>query len=83
MCVCREIYVYRYIYIYIYIYTADSQIVYTEMVAEQKTEESTPYGSKKHRGYTETNIPPCARIALRMFTPCVRIASDPPCSTEA
>ena len=25
---------------------ADSQIVYTEMVAERKTEESIPYGSK-------------------------------------
>ena len=42
---------------------ADSQIVYTEMVAERKTEESIPYGSKKHRGYTEQNIPPCVRIA--------------------
>ena len=42
---------------------ADSQIVYTEMVVERKTEESIPYGSKKHRGYTETNIPPCVRIA--------------------
>ena len=28
-----------------------------------KTEESTPYGSKKHRVYTEKNIPPCVRIA--------------------
>ena len=44
-------------------YIADSQIVYTEMVAERKTEESIPYGSKKHRGYTEQNIPPCVRIA--------------------
>ena len=38
--------------IYIYIYIADSQIVYTEMVAERKTEESIPYGSKKHRSST-------------------------------
>ena len=44
-------------------YTADSQIVYTEMVAERKTEESIPYGSKKHRGYTEKKIPPCVRLA--------------------
>ena len=42
---------------------ADSQIVYTEMVAERKTEESIPYGSKMYRGYTEKNIPPCVRIA--------------------
>ena len=43
---------------------ADSQIVYTEMVAERKTEESIPYGSRKnHRAYTEKNIPPCVRIA--------------------
>ena len=35
------------LYIYIYIYIADSQIVYTEMVAERKTEESIPYGSTK------------------------------------
>ena len=52
-----------YTYIYIYIYIADSQVVYTEMVAEQKSEESIPYGSKKHRGSTEKNIPPCVRIA--------------------
>ena len=51
------------VYIYIYIYMADSQIVYTEMVAERKTEESIPYGSKNHRGYTEKNKPPCAHIA--------------------
>ena len=50
-------------YIYIYIYMADSEIVYMEMVAERKTEESIPYGSNKHRGYTEKNIPPCVRIA--------------------
>ena len=31
---------------------SDSQIVYTKMVAEQKTEENKPYGSKKHRGST-------------------------------
>ena len=51
---------------------ADSQIVYMEMVAERKTEESIPYGSKKHRGYTEKNIPPlraycmgvCSRVCL-------------------
>ena len=42
---------------------ADSQIVYTEMVAERKTKETMPYGSKKHRGYTEKNIPPCVCIA--------------------
>ena len=42
---------------------ADSQIVYTEMVAEWKTEESIPYGSKKHRGSTSKSIPPCVRIA--------------------
>ena len=42
---------------------ADPQIVYTEMVAERKTEESIPYGSKKHRGYTDKNIPPCVHIA--------------------
>ena len=45
--------IYIYIYIYIYmIYMADSHIVYTKMVAERKTEESIPYGSKKHRGST-------------------------------
>ena len=55
--------IYIYIYIYIYMCVADSQIVYTEMVAERKTEESIPYGSKKHRGYIEKNIPPCIRIA--------------------
>ena len=42
---------------------ADSQIVYTEMVAERRTEESIPYGSKKHRGYTEKDILACVRIA--------------------
>ena len=56
-------YIYVCIYIYIYIYMADSQIVYTEMVAERKNEESIPYDSKKHRVYTEKNIPPCVRIA--------------------
>ena len=48
---------------YIYIYMADSQIVYSEMVAERKTEESIPYDSKKHRGSIEESIPPCVRIA--------------------
>ena len=42
---------------------ADSQIVYTEIVAERKTEERIPYGSKIHRGYTSKNITPCVRIA--------------------
>ena len=63
---------------------ADSQIVYTEMVAERNTEESIPYGSKKHRGYTETKTYPLACVLRRgmlkgMLTPCVGIASDPPC----
>ena len=61
---------------------ADSQIVYTEMVAERKTEENISYGSKKYRGYTSKSIPPCVlrRGMLKgMLTPCVRIASDPPC----
>ena len=40
-------YMYVYIYIYIYIYMADSQISYSEMVAERKTEESIPNDSKK------------------------------------
>ena len=31
---------------------ADSQMIYTKMVAERKTEEGVPYGSKKHRGST-------------------------------
>ena len=62
---------------------ADSQIVYTEMVAERKTEESIPYGSKTHRGYTEETYP-LACVLRRgmlkgMLTRCVRIASDPPC----
>ena len=69
-------YIYIYICIHICVHTvyilcvhmADSQIVYTEMVAERKTEEIIPYGSKKHRDYKSKNIPPC-----------VRIASDPPC----
>ena len=36
---------------------ADSQIVYTEMVAERRIEESIPYSSKKHRGYTQKTYP--------------------------
>ena len=62
---------------------ADSQIVYTEMVAERKTEESIPYGSNKHRGSTEKKHPlACVlrRVMLKgILTPCVRTASDPPC----
>ena len=42
---------------------ADSQIVYTEMIAERKTEESIPYGSKSIGATPNTNIPPCVRIA--------------------
>ena len=42
---------------------ADSQIAYSEMVAEWKTEESILYGSNTHRGYTSTNMTPCVRIA--------------------
>ena len=69
--------------IYIYIYMADSQIVYTEMVAERKTEESIPYGSK-NIGVTPKIIYPLACVLRRgmlkgMLTPCARIASDPPC----
>ena len=63
-------------------YLADSQIVYTEMVAERKTEESIPYDSKKHRGYTEQNIRLACVLSRGMLkgmlTPCVRIASDTP-----
>ena len=43
-------YVYRY-------HIADSQIIYTEMIAERKTEENIPYGSKMHRGSIDKNIP--------------------------
>ena len=62
---------------------ADSQIVYTEMVAERTTEESIPYGSKKHMGYINKTYP-LACVLRRgmlkgMLTPCVRITSDPPC----
>ena len=62
---------------------ADSQIVYTEMVAERKTEESIPYGSK-NIGVTPKIIYPLACVLRRgmlkgMLTPCARIASDPPC----
>ena len=46
------IYIYIYIYIYMYGGFPDSQIVYTKMVAERKTEESIPYGSKTHTGST-------------------------------
>ena len=35
----------------------DSQTVYSEMVAERKTEESISYDSKKHRGSMNKNIP--------------------------
>ena len=52
---------------------ADSHIVYTEMVAERKTEESIPYGSKKHRGYTEKQLTPlrayCVGVCLRVCLP--------------
>ena len=52
------------------------------MVSERKTEESIPYGSKKHRGYTEQKHTPlrayCVGVCLRVC-PCMRIASDPPC----
>ena len=62
---------------------ADSQIVYTEMVAERKPEESIPYGSNKYR-FTPKRKYPLACVLRRgmvkgMLTPCVRIASDPPC----
>ena len=31
---------------------SDSQIVYTEIISDWKTEESIPYGSNKHRDST-------------------------------
>ena len=55
----------------------DSQIVYTEMVAERKTEENIPYGSKKHRGCTEQKHTPlrayCVGVCLRVCLPLARV----------
>ena len=63
---------------------ADSQIVHTEMVEKRKTEERIPYGSNKNIGGTPNKTYPLACVLRRgmlkgMLTPCVRIASDPPC----
>ena len=67
---------------------ADSQIVYTEMVAERKTEESIPCGSKKHRGYTEKNIPPplracCVGVCLRVCLPLACVSLLTPLASTA
>ena len=58
------------------------------MVAERKTEESIPYDSKKHRGYTEQKHTPlrvyCVGVCLRVCLPlaCV-LRLTPLASTEA
>ena len=62
-------------------HVADSQIVYTEMAAERKTEESIPCGSKKARVTPKKYTPLrayCVGVCLRVCLPhaCV---SDPPC----
>ena len=73
---------------HIYVYMADSQIVCTEMFTERKTEESIPYSSKKHRGYTEKKHAPlcayCVGVCLRVCLPlaCV-LRLTPLASTEA
>ena len=42
---------------------ADSQIVYTEMVAEPRTEEAYPTVRKSIGVTPKKHIPPCVRIA--------------------
>ena len=65
----------------------DSQIVYTEMVAERKTEESIPYGSKKHRGYTEQKHTPlrayCVGVCLRVCLPLACVLRLTPLASTA
>ena len=63
---------------------ADSQIVYTKMVAERKTEESKTYGFATYIGVQRKTTYPLTCVLRRgmlkgMLTPCVRIASDTPC----
>ena len=82
------IYTYSYIHIYIYIYIyADSQIVYTEMVAERNTDESIPYGSKKQRGCTEQKHTPlrayCPGVSLRVCLPLACVLRLTPLASTA
>ena len=64
---------------------ADSQIIYTEMVAEWKTEKTYLTVRKQNIGVPpKKKTYPLACVLRRgmlkgMLTPCVRIASDPPC----
>ena len=66
---------------------ADSQIVYTEMVAERKTEESIPYGSNEHRGSTSKKHTPlrayCVGVCLRVCLPLACVLRLTPLASTA
>ena len=71
----------------IYVYMADSQIVYTEMVAERKIEESIPYDSKKHRGSTEKKHTPlrayCVGVCSKVCLPLACVLRLTPLASTA
>ena len=75
-----------YIYIYInisYVYGRFPDRVYTKMVAERKLKKAYPT-VRKNIGVNRKKTYPLACVLRRgmlkgMLTPCVRIASDPPC----
>ena len=57
------------------------------MVAERKTEESIPYGSKKHRGYTDKKHTPlrayCVGVCLRVCLPLACVLRLTPLASTA